>query len=206
MTAHAREATASEAPALLQAVHATIQAIQTRARTYRWAVACVALALVVPIVLALAFLSWRPLPYVAMVVPVVGTFLVIDSRIVLNWQCRVLDMWLARELTLSELRQMVQAMRHLPTGTVTGMLGRLPASPPSEQPDKLRATGRASIVRDCVARAQRQERRSVLSTAGATLLVCSIAATVSLQAAIALLLAPLGLLLIASSRRLSGRL
>lgn len=205
VTRREREAEVSEGPVLLQAVRATVTTIETRARIYRWAVVCVAMALVGPILLALAFLSWRPLPYVALLVPVVGAFLVIDSRTVLSWQRRVLHMWLSGDLGLSDLRQTVQAMRHVPAGTVAGMLDRLPPSEPPQQFDRLPTDSKASVAERCVARTSRQDRRTLLSTAGATLLVCSVAVTVSLQAATPLLVAPVGLLLIASSRRASVR-
>jgi hypothetical protein len=200
MMANGREAKPFGAAALLQAVTATTAAIQRRARIYRCAVFGVVLALVVPVLLALVSLSWRPLTYVVLLVPVVGVLLVMDSRTVLDWQHRVLHMWLAGDFGLSELCQTVEAMRHLPTGTVKGMLDRLPTSEPPHHPDQLSAPGKASIAEICLERDHRQGRRTLLSAIGATLLACSVGAAVSIQEATLLVVGLVGLLLIASSR------
>jgi hypothetical protein len=190
-------------PVLLEAVRSTIETIEARARIYRWAVICVAASFIVPVLLALALLSWRPLPYLALVVPAVGAFLVIDGRTVLDWQRRILDMWLSRNLTLADLRQTLQAAAHLPAGTVTGMLDGLPTYDPTQRLDQLLPAGRASLLRACTATAYRQDRRTLLSTAGTTLFSCSVATAIASGAVTPLLGAPVGLLLFLASRWLA---
>jgi hypothetical protein len=198
--ARERKAEVSEAPALLQAVRATVSTLETRARAYRWAVICIGVAIVSPVLLALALLSWRPLSYVALFVPAVGVFLVSDSWAVLSWQRHILQMWIRDDFKLSDLRQTLQGMRHLPAGTVKGMLDRLPASERPEQLDQLSAPAKSSVAAGCLERAHWQDRRTLLSTIGTTLLVCSLAAAVSIQIFTPLLIALVGLLLIVSSQ------
>jgi fatty acid desaturase len=203
MMAVERDAGRSAAAPLLQAVNATTAVIQRRARIYRWAVGGALVAVVVPLLLALILLSWRPLPYIVALVPVVGALLVIDSRTVLAWQQRVLRMWLAGDFGLSELRRMIESMRYLPAGTVKGMFERLPASEPLHQIDQLPAPGKASFAERCLERDRRQDRRTLLSATGATLLACSVAVAVSIESTAPLLVGLAGLVLIVSSRRVS---
>jgi fatty acid desaturase len=201
MMVSGREATPSEVAALLHAAAATSAAIQRRARIYRWAVFGIVLALIVPILIALVSLSWRPVPCVVMLVPVVAVLLVIDSRTVLEWQRRVLHMWIAGDFRLSGFRSTIEGMRHLPTETVKGMLGRLPTSEPPHNLDQLSAAAKASAAEICLERDRRQGLRTLLSAIGATLLACSVGAAISIQVAPLLLVGLVGLALIESSRR-----
>ena len=193
----------SEAPALLEAITVTVGTIQTRARVYRWAVVGIAVALAVPVLSALVFLSWRPLPWVVLLVPVVGVFLVVDSWISLRWQRRVLGLWLSRALDLSHFRTTIGTMRHLPAGTVAGMLGRLPPSEVSERDRP--APSEASVAERWLDRTRRQDRRTLLATVGATLAACSVAVAASVWTIAPLGAALVGLLLIVSSRWVGGR-
>jgi hypothetical protein len=199
-----REGGAAEVPALLQAVRATVAALETRARVYRWAVVSVALAFVVPIVLTIVSLSWRPLASVALLVPVVGAFLVVDSRIVFGWQRRVLHLWVSSDFGLSDIRQTVQAIRYLPSGTIVGMLDRLPRSDAPRDDERSSALGRASLAESSLERVRRQDRRTLLSVIGATLLAGSAAAGVSIHGAVPLLGAAVGLALLLSTRWWTG--
>jgi hypothetical protein len=191
---------ALDTPPLLQAVHATVATIEARARLHRWAVVSVAMTLIIPLLVAAIAVSWRPLPWVALLVPAVGSYLVVDSRTVLRWQRRVLNAWLAGDLGLGDLRQTLAALRHLPRETVLGMLDRLPAAGAGREPDQLHAAGRASAVEAALNAVHRQDRRTVLSAAGATLVACSLAAALTVPARAPLLVIPVGFLLMASSR------
>jgi hypothetical protein len=191
---------AENAPALLQAVRATLGTLERRARAYRAAVICVGVALVAPILLALARLAWRPLLLATLLVPVVGIFLVIDGLTVRVWQRRILKMWTRDALRLTDLRATFEGMRHLPTATVRGMLDRLPASERPDELDQLAAAARSSLVAGCLERARRENRRTALSAIGATLLACSLAATGSTRILVLLPVALLGLVLVIASR------
>jgi hypothetical protein len=187
---------------LFEAVRITIETIETRARIYRWVIICVVASLIIPVLLALALLSWHPLPYLALAVPAVGTFLVIDGRAVLAWQHRILDLWLFRSLTLADLRQTLQASPHLPAGTVTGMLGGLPTNDSTQRLDQpLLLSDRTSLLKAYMATAYGQDRRTLLSTAGATLFSCSVATAIASGRITLLLGAPVGLVLFLVSRR-----
>lgn len=189
-----------DAPALVQAVRATHGTLERRARAYRAAVICVGVGLVAPILIAAVRLAWRPLLLMALLVPVVGIFLVMDSWTVRVWQRRMLEMWIRDALRLSDLRATLQGMRHLPTGTVRAMLDRLPASERPEELDQLAPTARSSLAASCLERARRQDRRMTLSALGATLVACSLAATGSIRVLALLSVALLGLALIVASQ------
>jgi len=200
MTDRERDGGAAEAPALLRAVRATVAVLETRARVYRWAVVSVAMAFVVPIVLTIVSLSWRPLASIALLVPVVGAFLVIDSRIVFAWQRHVLHLWVSADFGLSDIRQTVQAIRYLPSGTIVGMLDRLPRADSPYDDEQSSALGRASLAESSLEGVRRQDRRTLLSVIGATLLDCSAAAGVSIHGAAPLLGVAVGLALLLSTR------
>ena len=188
----------------MRAVRATHGTLERRARAYRAAASCASIVLVVPILIAAARLAWRPLLFVALLVPVVAIFLVIDSRTVRAWQQRILEMWIRDALKLSDLRATLQGMRHLPTGTVRAMLDRLPASERPAELDQLIAAARSSLAAGCLERARREDRRAALSAIGATLLACALAAAGSIRALALLPVALLGLALIVASQ-LAGR-
>src|SRR5262245_12489246 len=130
--ANQRAAIVPGPPALLRAVRGTVEAIERRSRVYRWSVVAIASSLVAPVIVALVVMSWHPLVYAIMFAPAVGAFLIIDSWVVFCWQRRILQLWLAEDLRLADLRQTIRAMRHLPTATVTGMLSRLPPTDPPQ--------------------------------------------------------------------------
>lgn len=194
-----------DAPALLQAVRATQRTLERRARAYRAAAICVGVVLVAAVLIAVARLDWRPLLLAALLVPVVGIFLIIDSRTVRAWQRRILGLWMREALSLSELRATLQGMQHLPTGTIRGMLDRLPASEHPEELDQLAAAARSSLAAGCLECARREERRTVLSAIGATVFVCSLAATGSTPVLVLLPAALLGLVLVIASRLAGSR-
>jgi len=194
----------SEMPPLLRAIRATVATVDARGRAYRWAVVAIALALCAPLLWALVSRSCRPLPFAALIVPIVGSFLVIDDELVVRWQRRLLTAWASGDFPLSALRQTLQAMRHLPASTIAGMLERLPTSDAPDYGDSLPEATRGSVARAHLARTERQTRRALLATAGAALLVGSIAVAVLLESISVLAGGVPGLLLIGSSRRIGS--
>ena len=132
--------------------------------------------------------------------PVVGSFLVFDGWVMRSWQRRILEMWIRDTVTLSDLRETLQGMRHLPAGTVTGMLDRLPASERPQPLDQLSASAKTSVAASCLERAHRQDRRTLLSTTGATILAGSLAAAIWIQVFALVLIAPVGLVLIVAAQ------
>jgi hypothetical protein len=197
-------AAASQVPPLLEAVRATVTALEARAWIYRWAIIGATAALLGPVFLSLILMSWRPMPWVAVVIPIVGAFLVVDGRAVLRWQRHLLASWLSGHLRLTDLRQTLGAMKHLPAGTLVGMLDRLPSSEPPQQLDELPMPARVSVAERCLRNAGCQDRRTLLATIGMALCACSAAGAVSFRVAAPLLAAPVGLLLIVCSRKVGG--
>ncbi len=187
-------------PPLLQAVRTTLGTLQTRARAYRWAVSCIGIVLLAPVTLALVWVTWRPLSFAALLVPVVGGFLVFDGWVMRSWQRRILEMWVRDTFALSDLRETLQGMRHLPAGTIAGMLDRLPPSERPQQLDRLSASAKSSLAARCVERTHRQDRRASLSTTGSTILACSLAAAPWIQVLVLVLIASVGLVLIVAAQ------
>ena len=170
---------ARKAPALLEAVHATVSTIDKRGRIYRRAAASLSVGFAGPVMITLVLLTWRPLAYLAFLVPIVGAFVVADGRAVLRWQRHVLDLWRSSDMTMAEFRDMVTAMRHLPAGTVNGMLGRLPLRDPAEHTASLCAERKASLATTCLRAAAHRDALTWLWTAGTAVVACSIAVAAS---------------------------
>jgi hypothetical protein len=204
MKGRSAQAEVSKVPPLLRAIRATVSTVDARGRAYRWAVVAMAFAVCAPLLWALVSLSWRPLPFAALVVPVVGSFLVVDNQLVVRWQRRILTAWASGDFPLSAFRQTLQAIRHLPASTVAGMVERLPTSDAPDYCDRLPEAARGSVVGLCLARTERQTQRTLLATAGSALLVSSIAVAVLLESISFLAGAVAGLLLIGSSRRVGA--
>lgn len=130
-----------------EAMRATAGVIHTRARWYRNLVAGVAAVLLGSVLAALIAWSLAPLAGLLAVVPLCGAFFVLDGRLVLGWQRKVLSLWAEQDLDLNPLRDALTGMPMLPPRTLGGMLDLLPKArdgTPSEP--RSRAARRALAV------------------------------------------------------------
>jgi hypothetical protein len=177
-----------------EALDATLLVIKTRARLYRSTVVAVVTIGVLSGLAAAAFRSWFPLSAVILVVPVSGTFCVLDGRLVRGWRRRILELRSAQDLDLTAFVKTISAHPMVPQQTFQGMLVSLPATSvggrlasSSEQ--------RTVIVGGVEVSEQRQEVRSIVGTAALTGLLTCLAAAARFRSGW-LVLGALGLLVI----------
>jgi len=108
------------------AIQATLTAIQNRARLYRNLVVSVTVVVIGSVILAVIFRSVIPLLGLLLLVPLAGTYFVLDTRCTRLWSKHILGMWVEGELNLTAFSGAISAHQYVPRGTLEGMLGWLP--------------------------------------------------------------------------------
>jgi hypothetical protein len=147
-----------------EAVEATCQTLEARARLYRNLV--VAVVAMVTSTVGASLLLWSPRPLAALValIPICGAFLLLDGRLVEGWLRTVFARREASSFRLSDLKRLLRAHRYIPQRSLMSMLALLPHEDAGE-------SGRLAGVEAILREARLQQRRTLLGTAIATLLV-----------------------------------
>jgi len=157
----------------IDAIRCTVQAIERRARFYRNLIVAVSIVGLGSVGLAVAFRNLVMLAGLIVLVPLVGGFFFLDSRLVQRWRAEILDMSRSSEINLSSFRKTILQLRYLPAGSLQGMLSMLP---PDAQADQ--EQGRLLEER-FASRMKIQERRLLIATALFTIaLLCLAGAAV----------------------------
>ena len=108
------------------AIDFTTQTIDRRARYYRNLIVVVTIIGIGSAVWALVLWSMKPLLGIFFMAPACGAFLVVDSRLLIQWRNQLLARWIAGELNFGGFSDALGAMSVLPKGTLQSMLGTLP--------------------------------------------------------------------------------
>ena len=153
-----------------EAVNATLAAIETRLRLYRCAVITVASVVLACAVMAAWLRSWRPLAGFILLVPAVGTFFVLDSRVLRRWRRVVLQAWVARQFELRVFAEVIRTHPTIPEQTLRAMLASLPVGH-SEAVE-----WRYACVRRLDAVDRRNQIRTTAATAALTVVLICVAA------------------------------
>jgi hypothetical protein len=129
-----------EKPALVEAIDFTLRTIETRARLYRNVLVAVALVSVASVLASL--IGWRvwPLAGLILIVPLAGGFLFLDCRRVRRWHEAILEMCSTRGLDSAVFLQTLAQFKHVPVGSLHGMLNLLSAR---ETPASVQQAGAA---------------------------------------------------------------
>jgi len=112
-------------PALLDAIDATLQTLERRAKHYRNLVVAVSLAMLVSI--GTALFTWHALPLLglASAVPLVAAFAYADARLVNRWIAAVHDLRDVRALDVDHFATTVRQLKYLPQAPLRAMLDAL---------------------------------------------------------------------------------
>jgi hypothetical protein len=108
------------------AIDRTTQTIDHRAKCYRNLIVAVVLVFLGSIVFAIAIPSIKPLAALVLILPICGTFFLLDSRLVARWRFELLDSWKKRDIDLVNFCSTITSIPTLPEGTIAGMLATLP--------------------------------------------------------------------------------
>jgi hypothetical protein len=170
-------------PVMLRAIHATLRALEDRSRFYRNLIIAIVVVSGVSFLLAVIFLRWTPLLGLILLEPLVGGFLLLDSRRVRQWGNEILQMCRAEELDFKLFQQTITKFGHLPPNALESMLSTLQAG---EKADEGTHSGPAAPSDGFDSLRQRQERRLLSATILLTLALSSLAAA-ALYRSVALL-------------------
>jgi hypothetical protein len=110
---------------MLRAIHATLRALEDRSRLYRTLIVAVVAVSVVSLLLAVIFLRWTPLLGFILLQPLVGGFLLMDSRRVRQWGNEILQMCRAEALDYKLFQETITKFGHLPPNALGSMLSTL---------------------------------------------------------------------------------
>jgi hypothetical protein len=116
---------ASTKPASREAIEMTIRTIEDRGRHYRNLAATVSIVWIVSLFLGVLLHQWIALSGLILVVPLIGGFLLIDSRRIRRWRTEILKQQLMHGLDLALFRKTISGFRHLPGGTLQSMLSTI---------------------------------------------------------------------------------
>lgn len=179
---------------MLRAIHATLCALEDRSRFYRNLIVAVVAVSVVSLLLAVIFLRWTPLLGLILLEPLVGGFLLIDSRRVRQWGNEILQMCRAEALDYKAFQETITKFGHLPPNALGSMLSTLQDG---EKADEGTHCGPIALGDGFDSLRQRQERRLLVATILLTLAL-SILAGAALYRSVALLLCGVVLLVLFS--------
>jgi hypothetical protein len=121
-------ATSETKPGIKEAVGLTTQTIDCRAARYRNTVIALVTVTLITLVWAGIQLSWRPLVGFLLLIPLCGTLLYLDTRLVNRWQQQIMQMWIPGHVQLKTLFDVMLTIKTLPAGTLKSMLETLPTS------------------------------------------------------------------------------
>lgn len=138
-----------EKPVLLRAISGTLRTLEDRGRYFRNLIIAVVAVSGVSCLLTIIFLRWMPLFGFILLIPLVGGFLILDSRRVRRWRSEILQMCRAEALDYPLFQKTIAGFQHLPTRTLLSMLATLPRptvdkanSPGEEEADDFESVGR----------------------------------------------------------------
>ena len=123
----------AEKPVLSDAIDVTIRAIEDRARCYRNLVVAMSAVLVLSVFSAVFFGQWMAFAGLALLAPLTGGFLFLDSRRVRRWRAEILGRMFTRELEVAIFRKTISVLRSLPAGSLQAMLSTLPSGENADQ-------------------------------------------------------------------------
>ena len=109
------------------AIDLTSEVIARRARRFRNLVVTVVLVVGVCIVWAAVTWNLAPVAAFSLLLPVCGTFFLLDARLLNDWRSRLAGGWVRGDIALRSFLGAVSASPVLPKTTLMGMLSTLPS-------------------------------------------------------------------------------
>jgi len=115
-------------PVLADAINTTLRAIEGRTRLYRNLVVAVSLVSVLSVCLAVFLRQWLALAGLIILVPLIGAYLLLDSRLLRLWRARIVEMVRSRGLDVTTFSKTISGFRHIPPNSLRVMIATLPAN------------------------------------------------------------------------------
>ena len=147
------------------AIESTEGTILYRASVFRAQIIIVA-ATTCSIVVAAAVLWAGLLSALVLLLPLCGSFVAVDARIVHRWRQQLLAAWSRCDIDLTAYRQAVKAHPLLPPGTLNAMLATLPATGSLMTEQAIGPPTRAAAAAAALARDRRDGEWLLLKVAG----------------------------------------
>jgi predicted PurR-regulated permease PerM len=112
----------TEKPVIVAALNITFRTIEKRIKRYRYLVISVVLVTSVSILLAILYRQWLFVAGMILLVPLVGTFSILDSRSVRCWRTKILDMSRNTDLNLELFLKTADELRRFSPAALQNML------------------------------------------------------------------------------------
>jgi hypothetical protein len=151
----------SQTASVQQVVKETLRAIEKRSRLYRTLVITVSSILILPSIFAIVSRSATPLLAVGVLIPLAGTYLVIDGMRLTQWRAQILELWRSGELDLVVFAKSISAHPMIPRRTLEGMLASLPVASKARS-----TTEKDQVIWRLRATVRRDQLRTILATLG----------------------------------------
>lgn len=184
-----------------EALESTLHLIEKRLRLYRRLLISVGVLVLVCPLGSLLFHSTRPLSGLILLGPLLGTFLLLDHRLICQWRTGILVKWRDRDLNLNYFAETLSSLRHLPPGLLAGLLGTLPASEGTSRLDQYNDEEKQQVMHRLEKAARQEERRTLAGIILLTLALYSLANTVISRSPVFLVLLALCILLLFFCKR-----
>ena len=128
------------------AVEQTAQTIEHRARYFRNLVITIVFITLTSVISSFASWSFKPLIGLIIVWPACAFFVMMDCRLLNQWQINFFSKWTKQEISLSSFNHMIKAIPQLPPKTTQSMLRMLPILSDGTIENKLSIITREAIA------------------------------------------------------------
>jgi len=174
----------------------TTKAIGDRARNFRNLVVSVSALAIGSILWAALTRTPSPLTNLLLVLPVCGSFFVLDARLLNVWRASLFEAWVGKDIDFHAFREAANSIPNLPKDTLQGMLETLPPVKDLVSEQRISPGTRAAIAAATENNYVLQSDTIILKTVTAFLASVSVIVAVNmrsprpLSASISLLLLP----------------
>lgn len=119
----------TEKPVIVEALDLTFRTIEKRIKRYRNLVISVACVTVISALLAILCRQWLFVAGLILLVPLVGSFSVVDSQTVRRWRAEILKMSQKNNLDLQSFVKTTSELRKISPRTLADMLATIQPNP-----------------------------------------------------------------------------
>src|SRR5262249_947353 len=154
---------------------------------FRNLVVTVAALSIISIIYAAVARSFRPLAGFLLLFPACGNSFVLDGIIFCNWQFRILEAWVKKDLDFAAFSQAVKAIPEMPEETLGAMLATLPSAGHLASEQKISSSTRQVIAAAATTIYISYRDSVVLKTAGAAIASGSVLTAIAFHTWMALI-------------------
>ena len=160
----------AQASVFAEAINVTLRTIEKRTRLYRSLLVGVWVVSLLSIVSALVLRNPTLLIGFGLLVPLAGSFFLLDCRQVGKWQEHLFNLWLGRGLRFEPYGQSMSSHPRVPPRTIEEMLSLLPSESAGRKIDELLPDQKAAVASASKLDRRRQEFRTGAGVLASTLI------------------------------------